>query len=301
MLVLAAVVAACGGGGSSSTGTTAGPVGPGAGKPPVTIGTKNFPEAFLLGQLYAQALEAKGFKVKLKSDVGATEIIYRALMSGTLDMYPDYTGVVVAVVGNVRRTPPSEQAAFRLARRVVTRDGLVLLDPTPFVDRDAIAVMPALARRYHLRTLVNLANVPGKVTIAGPPEFKTREQGFVGLRDLYKLDRLEFRPFKIGDQYAALSRGVVEAADVFTTDGQLKTGDYVVLRDPQRLFGFQNAVPLVRKPVLTREGPAFAQTINAVSAALTTPEMQRMNAAVVLAQNSPASVADDFLRSHRLK
>jgi osmoprotectant transport system substrate-binding protein len=300
-LALVGALASCGGkSGSGDAGTTR-TAGPGAGKPPVTIGTKNFPEAFLLGQLYAQALEAKGFRVNLKSNVGATEIIYRALTSSTLDMYPEYTGVVTAVVGNRRQRPRDEESAYREAQRITNARGLALLDHTPFSDRDAIAVKPEYARRWGLKSVADLAKVAGKVKFGGPPEFRTREQGYVGLGTVYGLTNLRFLPLRIGEQYQALNSGKVDAADVFTTDGELISGGYVVLKDPKGLFGFQNAAPFVRRSVVVREGPVFAQTLNAVSALLTTREMQRMNAAVVVQQKTPASVADAFLRDHRLK
>jgi osmoprotectant transport system substrate-binding protein len=195
----------------------------------------------------------------------------------------------------------SELAAYRTAQRVVAGENLVLLDRAPFSDRDAIAVKPSLAQRYKLKSVGDLARVPGPLTIGGPPEFRTREQGMVGLQTHYGLTNLRFLPYRIGDQYDALDKDRVEAADVFTTDGQLSLGRYVVLMDPKGLFGFQNGVPLVRKDVVTREGPAFAQALNAVSALLTTTEMRRMNAAMSVGARSPASVADEFLRRHRLK
>lgn len=300
-LALVWALASCGGG-SGSTGTSAArPAGPGADKPPVTIGTKNFPEEFILGELYAQALRAKGFRVNLKSNVGATEIIYRALTSSTLDMYPEYTGVVTAVVGNQRQRATDEEGAYREAQRIAEAQGLALLNRTPFSDRDAIAVKPAYAHRWGLKSVADLAKVKGRVKIGGPPEFRTREQGYVGLQTVYGLTNLSFEPLKIGEQYQALNNGKVDAADVFTTDGELGSTGYVVLKDPKGLFGFQNAAPFVRREVLAREGPEFAATLNAVSALLTTHDMQRMNAAVAVRQDTPASVADRFLRDHQLK
>jgi osmoprotectant transport system substrate-binding protein len=299
-LALALVLASCGGTADRHATTTTRAAGPGAGKPPITIGTKNFPEAYVLGQLYAQALRANGYTVSLKTDIGATELIYRALTSKTLDMYPDYTGVVAAVIGNEGNNSRSADAAYREAQRVVARDNLILLDHAPFTDRDAIAVKPELATRYKLQSVEDLARVPAPVTIGGPPEFRTREQGMVGLAKEYGLTHLRFRPYKIGDQYEGLDSGDIDAADVFTTDGQLSRGGYVVLKDPRGLFGFQNGVPLVRKDVVEREGPAFTDTINRVSALLTTMEMRRMNAAMTLAARSPAGVAEEFLRNHGL-
>jgi osmoprotectant transport system substrate-binding protein len=299
LLTVAVVAAGCG---SSSKPATSTVKGPGAGKPPVTFGTKNFPEQFLLGELYAQALRSKGFDVRLKSDVGATEIIYRALTLGTLDAYPEYTGILRTVIGNKSARAISAEQAYRQARQVAAREGIVMLQPTPFVDRDVLAVKPAFASRYHVRSIPDLAHVPRTVRVSGAPEFRTRVEGFVGLRDIYGLQNLSFRPHRIGTQYAALDKGTVDAADVFTTDGQLRSGaPYVVLKDPKNLFGFQNEAPLVRQKVLDQQGPAFAATLNAVSEKLTTAVMRQMNASVTLQGQSPAVVADQFLRQNNLK
>jgi osmoprotectant transport system substrate-binding protein len=301
-IVLTGTVLVAAGCGSSSTPTTSTPKGPGAGKPAVTFGTKNFPEQFLLGELYAQALRSKGFKVNLKSDVGATEIIYRALTLGTLDAYPEYTGILRTVIGDKNAHAVSAEDAYRQARQVAAREGIVMLEPTPFVDRDVLAVKPAFAKRYRLRTIADLAKVPRTVRVSGAPEFRTRVEGFVGLRQIYGLHNLRFHPQRIGTQYAALDKGTVDAADVFTTDGQLRSSSsYVVLKDPKNLSGFQNEAPLVRQKVLDMEGPAFAGTLNAVSAKLTTQVMRAMNASVVLRGQSPASVAHDFLSANDLK
>jgi osmoprotectant transport system substrate-binding protein len=301
-LVSLAVVAALAGCGSSSGSKAATVKGPGAGKPPITFGTKNFPEQFLLGELYTQALRAKGFHVNLKSDVGATEIIYRALTLGTLDAYPEYTGILRTVIGGETTRATNAEQAYRQAREVAGHDGIGMLDRTPFADRDVLAVKPAFARKYHLRSIPDLAGVPRAVRVSGAPEFRTRLEGYLGLQQVYGLHNIVFRPRRIGTQYAALDAGTVDAADAFTTDGQLTSTDkYVVLRDPKNLFGFQNEAPLVRQKVLDVEGPAFADTLNAVSRVLTTRVMRQMNASVALRGQSPTVVADEFLRAHHLK
>jgi osmoprotectant transport system substrate-binding protein len=298
-LLLAAVFAMVGCGSSGSPGNSA--TGPVAGKPAVTFGTKNFPEEFLLGELYTQALRAKGFKVSLKSDVGATEIIYRALTLGTLDAYPEYTGILNTVIGGNDTRQPNAAEAYRQARQVAARSGIAMLNPTPFEDRDVLAVKPAFAKRYGVRSIPDLVKVPRAVRISGAPEFRTRVEGFLGLQTVYGLKRIAFKSHRIGTQYAALDSGDVDAADVFTTDGQLTSSKYVVLKDPKNVFGFQNVAPLVRQKVLDAEGPEFAAALNAVSAKLTTAAMRRMNAAVAIQKKSPAAVASDFLIANKLK
>jgi osmoprotectant transport system substrate-binding protein len=170
----------------------------------------------------------------------------------------------------------------------------------PATDTDVVIAKPAYAARHHLKSLADLARLGSSATLAGPPEFRTRFNGLIGLTAVYGVRRIGFVPVKIGAQYTALEQGRAELAAAFTTDGQLSQGGYALLADPQNIFGFQNVAFVVRADVLTREGPAFAQTINSVSAKLSTQALRVMNAAVVLDQQSPAAVARQFLGANGL-
>jgi osmoprotectant transport system substrate-binding protein len=289
-VLLIALLSGCGGGskGGGDTGKTA--------APEITIGTKNFPEQFVLGELYKQSLEAHGFRVRLKSDIGSSEIVDRALTAGSLDMYPEYIGVAVSELAGKTRRPTSAADAYREAKAFEESRGFTLLAMTPFTDQNALAVLPAYAKRLHLRTIADLARVPGTVTIAAPPEFESRFEGLVGLRSVYGLTRLKLKQMKIGDQYGALDKHMADVANVFTTDGQLEKGRYVLLRDPRNLFTFQNVAPVIRKDLL-RRNPELRGAIDAVSSKLTTKAMRAMNAAVVQRGQKPADVARKFLRS----
>src|SRR4051794_2246317 len=214
--VLIVALAGCGGSSDSSKKGGGAP----SDAPTITIGTKNFTEQFILGELYKQALEASGFKVELKSDIGSSEIVDRALTAGSLDMYPEYTGVLLSEIAGVRERPDSPQASFRRAKAFQEKRGFTLLSMTPFSDSNALAVTPKVADKFHLRTIKDLSRVPG-ATIGAPPEFRSRFEGMIGLRQRYGLRSVQVRPFKIGEQYAALEKGKVDAAAVFTTDGQL--------------------------------------------------------------------------------
>ncbi len=301
---LALAVAACGssGGGNTSTGASTGSTPtakPGAGKPAVTLGAKNFTEQFVLGQLYKQALEAKGFKVNLKNNIGSTEIIDKGLTSGKIDFYPEYIGVGLTAVAHDDKSYPSAQAAYSALKAFNEKRGFTLLDQTPFTDVDAIAVKPAFAKQHNLKSVADLKNA-GPFKIGAPPEFRTRFTGLVGMKKVYGITQATLVPLTIGLQYKALDSGKVQAADVFTTDGQLQSGKYTVLTDPKNIFGYEQVAPIVNKKTLTKEGPAFAQTINALSAKLTTKAMQQMNGAVDLDKQSPASVAKQFLQANGL-
>ena len=287
------IVALAGCGGSSDSGRKDGAAPSDA--PAITIGTKNFTEQFILGEIYKQALEASGFKVELKSDIGSSEIVDRALVAGSLDMYPEYIGVALSELAGDRKRPSSRQDAYRKAKAFEEKRGFTLLAMTPFSDQNALAVLPATAKRYGLRQIGDLAKVPGMVDIAAPPEFRSRFEGLVGLRQLYGLTRVRVKQLKIGEQYAALDHGDAKAANVFTTDGQLEKGRYVLLRDPKNLFTFQNVAPVIKGDLL-RKNPSLASAVNAVSAKLTTASMRRMNADVTQRGQQPADVARDFLR-----
>lgn len=296
-LALAPGAAGCGSGGAGGgTGATA--RAPGAGRPAVTVGTRTSSEQILLGQLYKQALEAQGFRVALKQNIGSTEIAEEALRSGQIDLYPEYVGTFNAAIARDRAAYPSAAAALAAARRWASAHGFALLAPTPFSDVEALAVLPAYARAHGLAGVGDLAAIGG-LRIGAPPAFRARERGLVGLARVYGVRDVVFAPLTVGLQYHELDDGKIDAAEVSTTDGELQSGRYVVLDDPRHLFGFQQVVPVVSAQLLAAEGPAFARSLNAVSGALTTSAMQRMNAA--LAQRRlPADVARRFLRDHRL-
>jgi osmoprotectant transport system substrate-binding protein len=137
------------------------------------------------------------------------------------------------------------------------------------------------------------------VKLGGAPEFATRFEGLVGLKKEYGINPT-FKPLAIGLTYKALDTNQVQVSDVFTTDPQLTTGKYAILSDPKKVFGFQNVAPVIKQSVVKAEGPAFAQTINKVSALLTIPAIQKMNAAVALDQQSPPAVARKFLQANGL-
>jgi osmoprotectant transport system substrate-binding protein len=313
---LGLALAACGSSSSSSSKTTtstqsstpSGPTqgsppsassGPGVGKPPVVIGDKNFTEEYILGALYAQALAAKGYKVTVKGNIGSSELTYKALQSGQIEMYPEYTGTLLSAVAGVATPPTSAQQAYSEAKAFAEKNGFTLLDQTPFYDSDALGALKTYATAHHLTTIADLKALGKSLKLGGPPEFQTRSQALPGLKKAYGIDPT-FVPLAIGLIYKALDGGQVQVSDVFTTDPQLTTGKYTVLTDPKKVFGFQNVAPIVKQSLLTSEGPAFAQTINKVSSLLTIPAIQKMNAAVALDQQPPQAVARQFLQANGL-
>jgi osmoprotectant transport system substrate-binding protein len=308
-IALGVGLAACGSSNNTSSSTTsstattattaAATSGPGVGKPAVTIGDKNFAEENILGQLYTQALQANGYTVTLKENVGSSTIIYKALTSGQIGMYPEYTGTLLSAIANQTKEPASATAAYSQAKAFVETHGLTLLNYTPFYDSDALATLPAYASEHNLTSIADLKALGKSVTIGAPPEFATRFEGLLGLKQEYGVVPT-FKPIAIELSYKALESGQVDVQNVFSTDGQLLSGKFKILADPKHVFGFQNVAPVVSKTVLTAEGPAFAETLNKVSALLTIKAIQQMNAAVSIDKQSAASVAKQFLASNGL-
>jgi osmoprotectant transport system substrate-binding protein len=268
--------------------------------PTIEIGTKNFPEEVILGQLYKQALEAKGFKVTIQPNIGSTEIIQTALTSGKINFYPEYTGVIVQDVFNHTLSANTAAATYALAKKLEAAKGYTVLNPTPFFDTDAFAVTNATAKKYGLKTIGDMKKV-GAFTFGGLPECKTRNTCFVGLQKQYGLTKATFVPLAGISSYAALDAGKVIGADVFSTDPPLKApSKYTVLTDTKHIYGFQNAAPIVKTSVVTAAGPTFTTTVNAVSAKLTTPAIIAMNSAVEVDKKDQAAVAKAFLQANGL-
>jgi osmoprotectant transport system substrate-binding protein len=266
-------------------------------RPRVVLGTKNFTEQYVLGELYKQALEAKGFEVELKSDIGSTEIIDSSLTSGEINMYPEYTGTALTVVFGREGSAETADATYEQAKELYEERGQTLLDRTPFSDSDAIAVLKTTAERNGLEAVGDLKKLD-RVRLGGQPEFRTRSQGLPGLKKNYGLTNITFVPFAGISPYEALDQRRVDAAAIFSTDPPLATGKYVVLEDTEAQFGFQNVAPVVDEQLA--ENDELVEAVNAVSAKLTEEAMIAMNKAVAIDQRPAEEVAAEFLRANDL-
>jgi osmoprotectant transport system substrate-binding protein len=273
---------------------------PGAGEPVITVGDKNYTEQFVLGQLYVQALRAQGFTVNINQNIGPTSVTVQALNTGALSIYPEYLDTFNTAIAGYRHGFGTQLDAYQAGQHYAVRHGLQLLAPTPLSDTDAIAVTDFYAAQNHLRSIGDLRRVAGTLTLGGPVQFQTGTPGLPALNDVYGVSPALFRATSVGGQYSALNTGSVQAADVNSTDGQLASGNYVLLRDPRKVFGWGNVVPVVSSRALTTEGPFFASTIERVDDALTTSAMRELNDAVDIAQEDPAVVARQFLETHGL-
>jgi osmoprotectant transport system substrate-binding protein len=269
----------------------------------ISLGTKDFTEEFVLGQLYKQALEHKGINVDYHENIGSTEVIQTALRSGKINAYPEYVGEIVQTAYHVKKVPKTAHAWWLMAKNLLAKDGYALTNATPFYDVDAIAVRKADAKKYHLKTLFDMRRLqtssqrPKIFSIGARPEFKNREQGYLGMKRVYGLKKLKYVSLALGLTYKALDQKKVFCVNVFSTDAQLAGGKYTVLKDPKLIFGVQNVAVIVKQNVATTQ---VVSILNAVSAKLTLKAILAMNKATQLNKQNPADVAKKFLDANGL-
>jgi osmoprotectant transport system substrate-binding protein len=261
----------------------------------ITLGTQAFPEARILGELWRQALAANGYTVNLRKGVGPAADLDRALRDGQIDGHVAYTGTVLSIVARKPVSGLDPQETYRQAKAFYDTRGMAMSTMTPYQNVDAIATTTAFAQEQNLRTIADLRGLD-RFTLGARPEFENLYLGLDGLREVYRIDNAEFSPITVGQQYAALDDGKVDAVNAFTTDPQLQSGDYELLEDPQLLFGSQNVVMTVDAAKLERVGrERFLRVVNAVNRRLTEDVIVDMNAAVTDGQPD-GEVARSFLR-----
>jgi osmoprotectant transport system substrate-binding protein len=262
----------------------------------LTLGTKNFTESVLIGELYAQVLEDNGYQVVLRKNVGPTEVIDQELQDGDIDAYPEYLGVSATVVAGEDVEGRSAEETSQIARTFYESRGQVISEETPFENVDAIATTFLFAQNNRLREIGDLRRLQS-FTLGARPEFESRQQGFAGMQSVYRLTNAKFVPVAISARYVALFEGDVDVANVFSTDPQLAGGDYRLLEDPERLFGCQHVALVIDEDKLaTLGGDKFMDIIDSVNEQLSQRTVIDLNAAVELDDREPADVAAQFLR-----
>ncbi len=260
----------------------------------VVVGSANFSESVLLAEIYAGALRAKGINASTKPNIGAREIYLKALQDNSVQVLPEYTGALALYYDkNFNKTDPNE--VYQALQGLIPQDTEVL-DKSAAEDKDSIVVTQQTATAKNLKTIGDLKGVAGSMTLAAPPEFKTRPQGIPGLQKDYGVTFKSFRPLTGQTLVQALKNGQVDAANIFSTDPAIAANNFVVLDDTKKLFGSQNIVPLVRKDVADRVGPA----LNAVSAALTTEKLRALLKETDIDKKDPKAVAQEFLTANHL-
>ena len=295
-LVLAAVVlAACGA--VENTDASEQPAGA---KLRLDLATKNFTESIVMGELYKQALEQEGFTIAIRKNVGGTEVLDEKLRAGEIDAYPEYMGLAASAVAGEDVMGKSAEETSKIVRDHYATRGVVVSEETPFQNTETVTVTSPFALTHKLRTIADLSNLP-TFTLGARPEFEARQQGFAGLQSVYRLTNGQFVPVAADARFVALDEGDVDASNVFSTDPQLATGNYRVLKDTEGLFGTQHAALLVNEQMLNSlGGDKFMNVVNAVNRELTQSAMIELNGQVDLEGRDPADVARQFLQQRGL-
>ena len=308
VLVLAFACTACTAGPAGSPGSAGGhPPGPAsagdAGPGVITVGSFDFPESVLLAYLYAGALSARGYPVHVLPDLGSRELVEPALMTGLVQLVPEYTGSALEFVslGRTHATADVAATAAALANAMAAR-GIVTARPAAAQDANAIVVTGATASRFRLHTISDLARAAPRLVFGGPPECPERPDCLPGLRRTYGL---RFQAFAGLDAGGPLTRQALEAGDIgaallFTTDPAIRAGHLVELADNRDLQPSENVIPVLRRATADRYGAGLLAALDAVSARLSTAALTALNAQVQTNGRDPHAVARGWLRDQGL-
>ncbi len=269
----------------------------------ITVGSFDFPESVLLADIYAGALTAQGFPVRVLPDLGPRELVDPALMSGLVQVLPEYSGSALEFVSLGRQSATSDMTATgRALAGWVAGRGLVAGRPSAAQDANVIVVTAATAARYGLRSVADLARVAPRLAFGGPPECPERVYCLLGLRQVYGLQFRVFVPLDAGGPLTlqALQEGDIGVALLFSTDPAITADHLVVLADDRGLQSAENVVPLVRRDAVARYGPRLLAVLNTVSARLSTGSLRALDAWVELRGQGPRLVAGSWLRTQGL-
>ena len=303
-LVLAVGVAACGDddeGGAEETEEASGALiesNPDNQGVELTIGSKNFDEQFILGEIYAQALEAAGYSVETDLNLGSEVIAKKALESGEVDAYPEYTSTTLTSLYKLapEDVPGDANEAYDLALENLEGDGLTAFPPTPFTSANGVGILTERAGELGVATISDLEGVSEDLVLFGTTECRQRIDCLLGLEQNYGLEFKDFKSVEPELRYDVLDNGDADLSILFTTDGQLSASDdYTILEDDQQLLPAGNVIVTASQDAVDEAGDDFGATIEAVQENLTLEVMQELNARVSLDREDPADVAADYL------
>jgi osmoprotectant transport system substrate-binding protein len=277
----AAAIAACGGGGGGDS--------------TISVGSKDFTEQLILGEMYALMLEESGFEVERKLNLGGTPVAQAAIESGEIDLYPEYTGTGLLTVLKLPASSDQEAVYNTVKEEYQEQFDLVWLEPAPMNNTQALAMTEEKADELGIRTISDFAAQADDLVLIGPPEFEIREDGLPGLREAYgDFDLKEYKAVDAGLRYKGLIDGEADVAVAFGTDGEISAYNLVVLEDDQNLFPPYQIAPIVSQAPGSAN-PGIAEALNQLSPLLNDGVMRQLNFEVSGNQREPAEVARDFL------
>ncbi|WNZ25516.1 quaternary ammonium transporter [Leptolyngbya sp. NK1-12] len=288
-LLTAGILIAC----ASSGGT-------GSANAPIKVGSKDFTEAFIIGEMYALALEKAGFQVERKLNLGGTPVAQAALQSGEIDLYPEYTGTGLLTILKEPAISDRQQVFDKVSAGYKEKYSLVWLEPAPMNNTQALAMTQEKANQFDIKTISDMAAKAGDLVMVGPPEFEVREDGLPGIKAKYgNFELKEYKAVDPGLRYKALTDGEADVTVAFGTDGEIAAFKLVVLEDDKQLFPPYQVAPVVRQQTL-EANPKIADALNAIAPKLTDATMQKLNYEVSGNKREPAEVAKEFLTQEGL-
>ncbi len=306
-VVLALGIAACGdddddGGGDGGDGGSAQAIesNPDNSGTEITVGSKNFTEQIVLGEIYAQALEAAGYAVNTDLNLGSEQVALRALEAGEISGYPEYTTTALTTFFGVApdAVPTDLAEAADQARTEFEGQNLAMFEPAPFQSENAVGLLSSKAEELGVETISDLEGQTEELTLFGSPECRQRSDCLLGLQDGYGLQFAKFTPVDIEQRYAVLDDGQADLSILFTTDGELANSDeYTILEDDQNVFpAAGNPAFVTDQATVDQAGSDYQETIEAVQEGLTEEVMQELNARVDIDREQPTDVARQYLQ-----
>ena len=264
----------------------------------IKVGSKNFTEQFVVAELYAGALEAAGYKVERKINLGATLVAHEAVRTGAIDLYPEYTGTgILAVMKGTGKQDTDPRKVFETVKAHYEKEyNLTWLPPSGINNGYAIVVRPETAAEYKLKTLSDLGRAAPKLKLGAGSEFFDRYDGLPGLKEVYGIQFGETRQFAaLRLRYEALSQRQVDVANGFSTDWQIAAEKFTALDDDKNLFPPYQLAPVVRMEVA--KDAKLVETLARVNALIDNPTMQELNRQVEVDKKEPRRVAAEFLKA----
>jgi osmoprotectant transport system substrate-binding protein len=303
--ILAMGVAACGGGGSSSSSTTSGQAGliqsnPDNGKVTITVGSKNFTEEYVLGEIYAQALQAAGYNVKKQLNLGSETIALKALKAGQISGYPEYTSTALeSFFGAKPQDVPSDaQGAYQQAKADFEKENLTAFPPAPYSSANAVGTLTSTANKLGVKTISDLSGKSQDLSLYGSPQCRERIDCLLGLQKEYGLQFKSFTPVDIGLRYTVLDKGQADLSILFTSDAQLaNTNKYTLLTDDKHILTPGYPMFVTSQDVVSKAGPDLESTITEAQKDLDLKTIRELNARVDVDKQQPADVAHAYLKA----
>jgi osmoprotectant transport system substrate-binding protein len=270
-------------------------------KPTIIIGSTNFEEQAIVSNIWADVLKKAGYPVTVEPALGTRAIVVPALEKGQIDLEPDYAASLLGFLHGGTPQPAGDNIATAVPadQKALAQYGVTVLPASKALDTNVFVVTRATAQKYHLTTISSLKPDASKLTLGGPPECPTFAGCEAGLKKVYGLN---FAGFKSLDEagplsVAALKNGEVQVVELFSSDGNVVSNNFVALTDNKHLEGADYIVPVIRKSVATS---GVANVLGSVDAKLTTAAISKLNLDVTQQQEEPAAVAQAWLNSQHL-